>query len=251
MLTLKELCIYLDRLLIPAFKCDDYCPNGLQVEGHAKINKVATAVSANLETIEKAAELGIDALIVHHGLFWQKDSYVIQGAKKKKLEILLKQGMSLLAYHLPLDMHQEVGNNWRAAREMGWSHLQPFGFFNGVPIGVKGEVHLSQEGLKAQLEEYYQHAAIMAPGGPKAIKSVGLISGGAYKGIADAAVEGLDAFITGNFDEPAWSQAFEEKVNFYAMGHSATERVGPRALNEQLKADLGINSQFLDIPNPF
>lgn len=250
MLTLKELCRYLEELFIQD-KCDDYCPNGLQVEGNQKVNKVATAVSATLETIEKASELGVDALIVHHGMFWQRDSYVIEGIKKKKLEILLKKGISLFAYHLPLDMHQQVGNNWRAAREMGWTNLQPFGSYNGALIGVRGEVKLTQEELKTQLERYYQHPATFAPGGPQSIRQVGLISGGAYKSLGEAAHEGLDAFVTGNFDEPAWYQAFEEKINFFALGHSATERVGPRALNQHLIDELRISSQFIDIPNPF
>ena len=115
----------------------DYCPNGLQVEGKETIKKVATAVSANLMTVEKAIEAEVDALLTHHGMFWSRDPYPIRGSKKKKVELLLKHQLSLFAYHLPLDAHREVGNNWQAARDLDWEDLEPFGVFNGTEIGVR------------------------------------------------------------------------------------------------------------------
>lgn len=248
---LTELRSYLDRFL-PSNGVSDYGLNGLQVEGKGEIAKMATAVSSNLATIEAAVALGVDALIVHHGMFWQRDSYAIEGVKRKKLELLLKHGINLFAYHLPLDMHPEVGNNWKAAKMMGWSDLAPFGFFDQVRIGVKGHIpSCSREEFKKQLENFYLHPAACAWGGPEEIKSVALISGGAYKSISEAASEGVDAFITGNFDEPAWHQALEEGVNFYALGHSATERIGPIALADHLKEVLNLPSIFIDVENPF
>ncbi|MCE2983068.1 MAG: Nif3-like dinuclear metal center hexameric protein [Parachlamydia sp.] len=230
----------------------DACPNGMQVEGGSRIKKIATAVSASLETIQAAIEWEADALIVHHGLFWNRDNYPITGIKRKKLALLLERGISLFAYHLPLDRHPELGNNWKAARDLSWDNLQPFGSFNGIPLGVKGTIKsTSRASFQKQLEDYYGHIAACAWGGPEKIETVGLISGGAYKMLHEASQEGLDAFITGNFDEPAWSGAFEEKINFLALGHSATERIGPAALCEHLKKELNLPCQFIDIPNPF
>ncbi|NGX42118.1 MAG: hypothetical protein K940chlam7_00395 [Chlamydiae bacterium] len=251
MITLQELCLTLDELLdVPTFS--DYCPNGLQVQGTPEIKKVATAVSASLATIQTAVDHGVNALIVHHGMFWKGDSYVVSGVKREKLHLLLKNNISLLAYHLPLDAHQELGNNWKAAQDMQWKNLTPFGEFNGTPIGVKGTINpQSVSDFQKTLENYYQHPANCVFGGKQEVESVGLISGGAYKMISDAIREGLDCFVTGNFDEPVWHQAFEEKVNFFAMGHSATERIGPQALGNHLKEHFGIESTFIDIPNPF
>lgn len=251
MLKLEELRRYLDGLL-PGNGVQDYAPNGLQVEGKPEIGRMATAVSASLATIEAAVAEKADALVVHHGLFWQRDSYIIEGVKRKKLSLLLEHGISLFAYHLPLDMHPEIGNNWRAAKEMGWSDLLPFASMNGVPIGVKGRIPpCSPEELKRKLEGYYQHPASCALGGTDKIQTLALVSGGAYKTITEAAREGIDAFVTGSFDEPVWHQAMEEKINFYALGHSATERVGPIALGHHLAQAFHLPCTFIDIANPF
>ncbi len=251
MVKLHELCADLDAFL-PGKGIADYCPNGLQVEGKSEILKLATAVSASLETIEAAIKNRADALIVHHGLFWKGDSYIIQGVKRKKLYQLLMNGISLIAYHLPLDMHPTLGNNWKAAMDLGWSDLQPFGFANGISIGVKGRIAAeSRESVKMKLEQYYGHSAACAFGGKELIESLALISGGSYRNLIDAANEGVDGFITGNFDEPVWHQAFEEKVNFFALGHSATERIGPIALGKYLENKYSIPCEFLDIKNPF
>lgn len=251
MITLQELCSYLDQLLQPGLY-PDHCPNGLQVEGKKEIARMATAVTASLATIEAAIDMNADALIVHHGLFWNRDSYVISGTKRKKLELLLNKGVSLIAYHLPLDANKEVGNNWRAAKELGWRELEPFGIYNGTAIGVKGVFDVqSRDEFAKGLEVYYGHQAHAAPGGRQLVKSAALISGGAHKSLVEAAESGVDCFVTGSFDEPAWHQAYEEGVNFFALGHSNTERVGPRSLALQLEERFGLPVAFVDVENPF
>ena len=247
----KDLEVYLNNYLkVSVIK--DYCPNGLQVEGRSDIKKMATAVSASLETFEQCIEQAIDALIVHHGLFWEKDPYQLVGIKRAKIELLLKGGISLFAYHLPLDAHQEVGNNWQAARDWGWENLEPFGDYYGTLIGVKGTfTDRPIQQLVKEVENYYGHPAASALGGKKNVKSGALISGGAYKELAKAAAAGVDCFITGNFDEPAWNVAHEEGIHFLALGHAATEKVGPRALARHISEKFDVPVQFLDTFNPF
>lgn len=253
MITLQEFCLYTNTLL-QSSAFSDFCVNGLQVEGSKHINRVATGVSASLDTIKAAVECGANALIVHHGLFWNRDSHAITGSKREKLDLLLKNGISLIAYHLPLDAHQELGNNWKAARDMGWYGLEPFCPVNGlpIPIGVKGKVDLMPvQEFQKMLVEYYNHPAYYAFGGKEMIQSVALISGGAHKNITDAISAGVDCYITGSFDEPVWHQSHEEGINFFAMGHSATERVGVQALGQHLQEKFGLEYHFLDIANPF
>jgi len=246
MITLQALVDHLNLLLEPS-AIDDYCPNGLQVEGAGKIGSIVTAVSASLETIESAVEAGVDALIVHHGIYWKGLSPCVTGVLKRKIELLLGSGISLLAYHLPLDVHREVGNNWAAARDLGWDGLEEFGSY-----GVRGEFSArSIDHFVKELEGYYEHAAHAALGGPKEVRSAALISGGSHRSLSEAVAAGVDCFITGSFDEPQWHIAREEGIHFLALGHSATERVGPRALAFHLGASFGIEADFLDLPNPF
>lgn len=234
-----------DYLQVSLFK--DYCINGLQVEGKRKIKKIATAVSASLNVIQKAIEQDVNVLIVHHGIFWDKDSPIIQGTKREKLALLLKEEVSLAAYHLPLDAHREVGNNWKAAIDLGWEELEPF-----EGVGVRGKIKkITREDFQKGLEDYYGQKAVCAFGGKKEMTTVALISGGAYRQISAAAACEIDSFITGNFDEPAWHMAHEEKINFYALGHAATEKIGPRALADFIRRIYNLDAIFIDEINPF
>ncbi len=251
MVTLQDLSQYLQQLLSPA-DFADYCPNGLQVEGKGEIKKIAFAVSASLAVIEEAVKRQADALIVHHGIFWNKDPHVVIGTRKEKLARLLQNGISLLAYHLPLDAHQKLGNNWKAAFDLGLEDLNPFALSGKIAIGVKGKTGpISTEAFQKKLESYYGHPAHVALGGKKEIRSAAIISGGAHRYIDEAADENLDCFITGSFDEPIWDIAHERKINFFALGHYSTERVGVIALMTHLHKQFNIPGEFIDLFNPF
>lgn len=246
MLLIKDLLSHLnDYLQISLFS--DYGPNGLQVEGKEQIKRIATAVSASQYVIEQAIEQKADLLVVHHGLFWNKDPYVVTGPKKRKLKLLLEAELNLVAYHLPLDANQEIGNNWKAARDLGWQDLTPFS-----TVGVKGSFpKMPREKFQSALENYYGQKAAVVWGGKKEIGSCALISGGAYRQIDEAILAQLDAFITGNFDEPAYHMAREGGINFLAMGHAATEKVGPKAMANYLSSEYQVDAFFIDEPNPF
>lgn len=230
----------------------DSCPNGLQVEGSPMIERVAIAVTATLETIQKAVELKCQALIVHHGLFWNRDPYPVVGPKKEKLSLLLKNGVSLLAYHLPMDAHPSIGNNWKAALDLGMFDLKPFGYYEKMAIGVRGKRKPeSVREFQRTLEEYYGHTAHAAALGKESVEEVAIISGGAYKMLYEAIGTSIDAFITGSFDLPVWNEAREGSINFFAMGHHASERVGPKALKTHIESTLGLQCVFIEEDNPF
>ncbi|MBS0603960.1 MAG: Nif3-like dinuclear metal center hexameric protein [Verrucomicrobia bacterium] len=250
-MTLQDLFLYLQNLLSPA-DLADYCPNGIQVEGNRQVKKICFAVSASLAAIDEAVKRGADALIVHHGIFWNKDPYVIVGTKRDKIERLLNHKISLLAYHLPLDAHQRVGNNWKAAFDLGLDDLEPFSPLGKTFIGVKGKMAPTNvESFRKKLEAYYGHPAHVALGGKREVSSAAIISGGAHRSIEEAAEAGVDCFITGSFDEPVWDIAHERMVNFFALGHYSTERVGVLALMTELQKQFRIPCEFIDLFNPF
>lgn len=230
----------------------DHCHNGLQVEGKQEVHKIACAVSASLATIEAAIEWGADALIVHHGLFWEKESVQVAGPLKKKLSLLLSSGVSLLAYHLPMDAHQECGNNWPAAKALGLVNLQGFGQYLGKDVGVMGTLEaVSGEQFLMRLTSYYGGAPKVVGPLDRVLAKVALISGGAHRSFREAIEAGADAFITGTADEPQWNMALEYERLFISVGHSASERVGPKALAMHLEKKWGFMTCFIEDNNPF
>lgn len=246
MITLQDLCAYTDEMLDEDWG-RDFCPNGLQIEGKKEIRSIATAVSASVEAIEKAASMSVDLLAVHHGIFWKNIEPRIQGPMKKKVQTLLNSDISLIAYHLPLDHHHEIGNNWLAAKEMGWKNLKAFDAY-----GVQGEVEgITPEKLLEQLESFYSHKAHHAPSSKKEIRKIALVSGGAHWSLKKAIEEGVDAFITGSFDEPMWHMAKESNTDFFALGHSATEEIGVKRLGEHLSEKFDLSHTFIESDNPF
>jgi dinuclear metal center YbgI/SA1388 family protein len=246
MITIQDLFLFCQNLLSPE-EFSDYCPNGIQVEGKPQVKRICFAVSASLAVIDEALKRGADVLIVHHGIFWNKDPYPIVGTKREKLERLLKSGMTLLAYHLPLDAHPHVGNNWKAAQDLGLTDCKPF-----CDVGVQGRMPpISTEAFGSKLQAYYGHTAHVALGGKQEVSTVAIISGGAHRNIEQAASAGIDCYVTGSFDEPIWDIAHERKINFFALGHYSTERVGILALMGEIKNQFKIPCEFIDLFNPF
>jgi putative NIF3 family GTP cyclohydrolase 1 type 2 len=124
--------------------------------------------------------------------------------------------------------------------------------YNKIPLGVKGKFpEKTREQFSGEIGAYYQHSVSLAPGGKKLVNSAALISGGAHKEITQAVDAGVDCYVTGSFDEPIWNIAFEEQINFLAVGHSASEKIGVKALGDHLERQFGLQHTFLDVFNPF
>lgn len=247
-----EMIAFLDELLMPG-GFSDYCPNGLQVPGAGQVDVVATGVSAHLELFERAAEAGAQMVLCHHGIFWSSQPRSINPTMRRRLEALFHADMSLAAYHLPLDAHPEVGNNALICSELGLERAEPFGHRDGKAIGWVGR---TVEGVPiAELRERCEatfggRPPLVFEGGPEVVHSVGLVSGGGGSHLADAAALGLDAFLTGEPEEPAMADASEAGVHFIAAGHYATETFGVKRLGEILRERFDVEHRFIDIPNP-
>lgn len=248
MVRLERLVEYCDQLLdCGAFR--DYAPNGLQVEGRGEVRRVVTGVTACRALLEAAVEAGADAVIVHHGWFWKSEDPRIVGMKYRRLKLLLDHGVSLLAYHLPLDAHPQLGNNAELARRLG---LAPEGTMNDEGIGNYGrpDVPLSADELSARIGAALGRSPLHIDGGTAPIERVGWCSGAAQGMLERAAELGLDAFISGEVSEPTVHAARELGVHYFAAGHHATERYGVQALGERLARELGVEHRFVDIDNP-
>ena len=249
--SLKELELELKRVLRPEqFK--DYCPNGLQVEGRKEISKLVTGVTACQELITAAAEAGADALLVHHGYFWRGEDQSISGIKKVRIEALLKHELSLLAYHLPLDVHQEFGNNVQLGKVLGIEINGELGKQNNHPIGLTGTIDQGTdfETLKALIADKLDRQPLAIEGKSKTIKSIAWCTGAAQNYIELAVAAGADAYITGEVSEPTVHIARESGIHFFSAGHHATERYGVQAMGSYLASKFNLDHQFIDIDNP-
>jgi dinuclear metal center YbgI/SA1388 family protein len=242
----------LNSLLTPE-RFEDYCPNGLQVPGGELVETVASGVSASVELFERAREEDAQLVLAHHGLFWGTGPGPIDAALARRLRVLFDAQMSLLAYHLPLDAHGEVGNNVLLARALGATHLVPFALHGREPIGCLAE--LPGEGLPitdllARVEDATAREPLVFDCGPRRVRRIGIVTGAAADYFGEAIAAGADAFLTGEPAERVMAQAREAGVHFIAAGHYATETFGVRALGELLAERFGVRHVFLDIPNP-
>lgn len=251
-MTRDQLAAYLDEYLaVPRF--DDASLNGVQVEGRPEVRRVAFAVSACAEVFDRAVGWGADAVVVHHGLLWKGDwPRPVRGVLRDRLATLLEADASLMAYHLPLDAHPEVGNNAVAARGLGLGGLEPFAEYHGSAIGVRGRFDAPRdtEIFLRDLEAYYGHPVFAVPAGPEQIRTVGLVSGGAAREVEAALALGLDAYVTGEPSEPVTYLCREAGITFAALGHYATERVGIRALMDHLTRRFGLEALWVEVDNP-
>ena len=251
MITLKALVDYTDTLL-SVEKFSDYCPNGLQVQGRAEIGLLATGVTASMDLIEAAIEAGADALLVHHGYFWKGEDACITGMKRARLQRLLTTDTSLLAYHLPLDAHPELGNNAQLARLLGFDIAGTFGDDGGLQLGQHAVLPTPLDGaaLGALIQQRLGREPLCIQGSERMIHRVGWCTGAAQSYIEAAAQQGLDAFISGEISEQTVHVARECGVHYFAAGHHATERYGAKALGEHLAGQFDIRHLFIDSENP-
>ena len=199
------------------------------MEGREEIRKVVTGVSACQELFVRAREAGADAVLVHHGLFWEGMPRTLTGFQFRRVAELIRGEMSLLAYHLPLDRHLEVGNNAVAGRALGLARIEPFGLHDGLPLGVKGLLPgagLRRRSWSARCRGVYGQEPLAYLAGPRSVSTLGIISGGGQGEFYTAIDEGLDAYVTGEVTEWVMNVARETGIHYLAAGHYATERLG-------------------------
>ena len=249
MISRQELDAYLNQYLA-ADRFRDYGPNGLQVEGRAEVRKVVSGVTASLALMEAAAEAGADALLVHHGLFWRGHDGRLTGWLKQRVACLMRHGLNLWAYHLPLDAHPEVGNNAQLGLRLGWQVQARFG---EQALGCVAELpaaYADLPTLQAQVEAALGRPALCLPGDGRRLRRVAWCTGGAQGYFEAAMAAGADVYLTGEVSEPQMHLARETGVAFLACGHHATERYGAPALGEHLAQQFGLEHIFIDLPNP-
>ena len=245
----QALCTYCDQLL-DAAAFDDYAPNGLQVEGVRPIRRLVSGVTASLALIAAARELDADALLVHHGWFWKGESRCLTGTKGRRVRALVEGGLSLIAYHLPLDAHPRLGNNATLATHLGFLAPAPAALGNGLLWTGRLPTPTAPAALAAALGARLGRALTLVGNTTRPVLDIAWCSGGGQGHIETAAALGVDAFLSGELSEQTTHSARELDLAFLAAGHHATERYGVQALGDHLAAEFGLQHRYLEIDNP-
>lgn len=229
----------------------DYCPNGLQVEGRPQVRRVVSGVTASQALLDAAVEAGADVVLVHHGYFWKGEDACITGMKRRRLQTLLGNDISLLAYHLPLDVHAELGNNVQLARQLDITVEGPLDPGNPRLVGLLGSLAepVSARDFARRVHEVLGREPLLVEGAGM-VQRIGWCSGGGQGYIDQAIAAGVDLYLTGEASEQTFHSAQENGVSFIAAGHHATERYGVQALGDYLARRFAIEHLFIDCHNP-
>ena len=247
-MNIKDLNNYLNVLLQPE-RFNDYCPNGLQVEGKQEINNIVTGVTASMALLEAAVQANADAVLVHHGYFWRGESPTITGIKKRRIQILLQHEINLFAYHLPLDAHAELGNNVMLAKQLGLNIIGK--------TGEKDMLLLAELTTPQSLQTFAKVIEVKLTRTPqvigdlaKSVKTVALCTGAAQGYIEQALAANVDVYVSGEISEQTVHVARESGMSYISAGHHATERYGIQALGEHVAQKFGLQHTFIDCDNP-
>lgn len=227
----------------------DYCPNGLQVEGRPEVRRIVTGVTASQALIEAAIEADADAIMVHHGYFWKGEAAEVTGIKQKRLKQLLTHDISLLAYHLPLDAHPEVGNNVQLGKVLDWPIVRYLDDKNMLPMAVLPE-ELSLQQLNAHVSKQLNRQAQLLGEPGRKVRTVAWCTGAAQSYIQQAVAANIDVFISGEVSEPTWHTVKETGTAYIAAGHHATERYGIQALGQWLAVNFAVEHIYIEVENP-
>lgn len=240
---------YIERRLdVSSFK--DYGPQGLQICGTEDVTRIVVGVSCSMEMFDAALMLDADLILTHHGLFWDHDPRILSQQIRQQTELLIDTRMSLASYHLPLDAHMGLGNNYCLAEAIDRDgYVQHFADI-GVGLETTKPMHLD-----AVAYMLGHHARVMprhrfTETAPKTVERIAILSGRGGRYFKQAIDEGYDLFITGEAEE--WSQAMAREYNtgFFALGHYDSERLGVQALARELQDVFDVDWQFVDVPNP-
>jgi dinuclear metal center YbgI/SA1388 family protein len=225
----------------------EYGRPGLQVAGADDVTKLACGVSSSRELFERAAAAGAQLVLVHHGLFWRNEPLVVDRRLKGRLEALFAGNLTLVAYHLVLDAHPELGNNALLAERLG---ALRDGEFAEIGAGAHFRQPVTIDELASRLRDVTGREPLVFAEGPDRIERIAVVTGGGGTRLIEAAHQHYDALVTGEPEEPALHTARELGIHFLAGGHYATETLGVQALAAQLADEFALEWEFIDLPNP-
>ncbi|QIQ41327.1 MAG: Nif3-like dinuclear metal center hexameric protein [Buchnera aphidicola (Aphis urticata)] len=226
----------------------DIVHNGLQIEGDKIIKKIVLGVSVCQDLLDAAVYYEANAIIVHHGFFWNKEPNYIHNVQRNRLKTILTHNINLYSWHLPLDIHPELGNNIQIAKKLNivvQGEILPY-----VLWGVL-ESKISGFNFAKKIEKIFKKIPIhFYQNAPNYIHRIAWCSGKGQNFIKKAYTFGIDAFLTGEVSEETIYIAKELGIHFFALGHYCSEKDGIQSLGKWLNKKYNLDVIFVDIYNP-
>ncbi|NLI39927.1 MAG: Nif3-like dinuclear metal center hexameric protein [Caldisericales bacterium] len=242
---------WLDEALVVPQAKGDSSANGLQVDASEPVTKLGFAVDACMDAFTEAKNQGCHMLLCHHGLYWKGDDQRATGLMGNRISYLIRNGVSLWACHLPLDMHPKYGNNAVLSIILGINNRKSFGMYHDLPLGFFGEVEGNP--TCGELAQRLSDGVLECKPwiwsfGKKSCKNIGVVSGGGSYAIEEAAGLGLDCLVTGEVLHQDYHTAKELGINIIVAGHWATETVGILSAGKAVATFFGLESVFINKP---
>ena len=223
--------------------------NGLQIENNGTVKKIGAAVDAGLVPFQKAIDAGVDFLIVHHGLFWSP-AYPVTGTRYEKYKLCFENNLAVYGAHLPLDCHQEIGNNAILASKLNLKQLEWFHEYEGNPVGLIAQGGISREELKSRLNELFPLGFTSIEKGSDVPAKIAILTGSGASAVSELKAAGVDTLITGELKQNHFNEAEEAGLNLYLCGHYATETFGVSALANEIATQFGLEWEFIESDCP-
>ncbi|MEW6220493.1 MAG: Nif3-like dinuclear metal center hexameric protein [Thermodesulfobacteriota bacterium] len=250
MVKAADVTAYLNGLFTPE-RFTDSALNGLQAEGSATVTGFCLGVDACAALFAEAGRLGLNYVIVHHGLFWGRPLPLV-GYWRERFRLLIEHDLSLYAMHLPMDAHPELGHNAVLARALGLSGLSPFGLYKGIAIGCCGDLAapLPLTAAAEHLDRLFGAPVRLLAFGRPAIRRIAVVSGaGADQStLEEASGRGVDLLITGETSHQVFHIAQELGISVAFAGHYETERWSLMELAGRLTATFQLPAELVRLP---
>ena len=227
--------------------------NGLQMANSGRVTRVAVAVDASLASINAAAALGANLLVVHHGLFWGGLQPVV-GKTYDRTRALIAHDIALYSTHIPLDLHPTMGNNVLLAEAFGLKVSALFARYKGVDIGVSGVCEQPTGALVQRVATYAARyggtVRVSIPLENRTTTRWAICSGMGVSpdALLEARNAGVDTLIVGEGTHHSAVDSAEHDVCVVYAGHYATETLGVQAVGEWLRRRFGLPWSFLLLP---
>lgn len=231
----------------------DELANGVQFLGGEQVNKVTLGTSLNQDFLNEAIAAKSNFCIFHHGFDVRTFQSRYLQFSQKRLNLIIKNNLTIAAFHYCLDAHPKIGNNAVIAQKLGATLGEPL--FEDWGFVAHFDQPQDIQALSKRCAALFEHDVFAVYSGPTKISTIGIVSGAgkpSAENLTEMAAAGIQLFITGEASESIPHKMKESGINYFACGHYATEVFGVQELGRVIKAKFKdtLAVEFLDIPNP-